>query len=74
MQFEVFEVLLWLFMPALHPLMTVVADVQKIDKELASALAVLEKEKQAALSDLDSQVDRLAADVLARVLPEGVKL
>lgn len=47
---------------------------QKIDKELATALAALEKEKDAALSDLDSQVDKLAADVLARVLPEGVKL
>ncbi len=61
-------------MPTLHVYMILVVGVQKIDKELASAIAVLEKEKQAALSDLDSQVDRLAADVLARVLPEGVKL
>ena len=48
--------------------------VQKIDKELATAIAALEKEKQAALSDLDSQVDKLSGEILARVLPEGVKL
>lgn len=47
---------------------------QKIDKELASALATLDREKEAALSDLDSQVDKLSAEILARVLPEGVKL
>ena len=47
---------------------------QKIDKELASALAALDKEKEAALSDLDAQVDKLSGEILARVLPEGVKL
>lgn len=47
---------------------------QKIDKELASALATLDKEKDAALKDLDSQVEKLSSDILARVLPEGVKL
>ncbi|CAK0783088.1 hypothetical protein CVIRNUC_006283 [Coccomyxa viridis] len=46
----------------------------KIDKELKTALDALEKEKATALKDLDSQVDKLSADVLARVLPEGVKL
>lgn len=34
----------------------VVRGLQKIDKELATAIAALEKEKAAALSDLDSQV------------------
>jgi F-type H+-transporting ATPase subunit b len=51
-----------------------VAVAQKIDKELATAIAALDKEKEAALKDLDAQVDKLSAQILARVLPEGVKL
>lgn len=69
---------------------------QKIDKELESALATLEKEKEEALKDLDAQVcafgacghslylcykfmlvaqvGKLSGEILARVLPEGVKL
>lgn len=46
----------------------------KIDKELESALATLEKEKEEALKDLDAQVGKLSGEILARVLPEGVKL
>ncbi|KAL0045247.1 hypothetical protein WJX82_001678 [Trebouxia sp. C0006] len=46
----------------------------KIDKELESALATLDKEKEEALKDLDAQVGKLSGEILARVLPEGVKL
>ncbi|KAK9814700.1 hypothetical protein WJX72_010108 [[Myrmecia] bisecta] len=46
----------------------------KIDKELASALATLNKEKDEALKNLDVQVGKLSGEILARVLPEGVKL
>eukprot|EP00891_Asterochloris_glomerata_P009763 jgi/Astpho2/9763/Aster-03740 len=45
----------------------------RIDKELASALATLDKERDNALNDLDSQVDNLSKDILARLIPEGVK-
>ena len=46
----------------------------KVDAELASALASLEAEKDAALKGLDAQVAKLSADILSRVLPEGVRL
>ena len=45
-----------------------------VDRELATALAALASEKESALKNLDAQVDRLSADILGRVLPEGVKL
>lgn len=46
----------------------------KVDAELARALAGLESEKDAALKGLDAQVAKLSDDILARVLPEGVKV
>jgi F-type H+-transporting ATPase subunit b len=46
----------------------------KVDAELARALAALEAEKDAALKGLDSQVTKLSADILSRVLPEGVRV
>ena len=51
------------------------ADVKaSVDRELGAALAALESEKAAALANLDAQVDKLSADILGRVLPQGVKL
>lgn len=47
---------------------------QKVDAELAKALAALETEKEAALKGLNSQVEKLSADILGRVLPEGVRV
>ena len=47
---------------------------QKVDAELSKALAVLESEKEAALKGLDAQVEKLSADILGRVLPEGVRV
>lgn len=46
----------------------------KVDAELSRALAGLESEKDAALKGLDAQVAKLSDDILARVLPEGVKV
>lgn len=46
----------------------------KVDAELTRALAALEAEKESALKGLDSQVTKLSADILSRVLPEGVKV
>lgn len=45
-----------------------------MDAELARALAELEQEKTAAMATLDSQVAKLSADILGRVLPEGVRV
>lgn len=45
-----------------------------MDAELSKALAALESEKEAALKGLDSQVEKLSADILGRVLPEGVRV
>lgn len=45
-----------------------------MDAELRAALAELEKEKQAAITSLDSQVDKMGEEILARILPEGVKI
>jgi hypothetical protein len=50
------------------------ADSQKVDAELARALSGLESEKEAAMKGLDAQVDKLSADILGRVLPEGVRV
>lgn len=47
---------------------------EKVDKELATALRALESEKAAAMTNLDSQVDKLSVDILAQILPEGVKI
>jgi F-type H+-transporting ATPase subunit b len=47
---------------------------ERIDKELETALATLDREKQEALKNLDAQVGKLSGEILARVLPEGVKL
>ncbi len=46
----------------------------KVDAALKSAMAALEGEKEAALKGLDAQVAALSAQILARVLPEGVKV
>lgn len=45
-----------------------------MDAELARALAQLESEKAAAMASLDTQVAKLSADILGRVLPEGVRV
>lgn len=45
-----------------------------MDAELKAALAELEKEKQAAIASLDSQVEKMGEEILARILPEGVKI
>ncbi len=45
-----------------------------MDAELKAALADLEKEKQAAISSLDDQVEKLGEEILTRILPEGVKI
>lgn len=46
----------------------------KVDAELARALSTLESEKEAAMKSLDAQVEKLSANILSRVLPEGVKV
>jgi len=46
----------------------------KVDAELSKALATLEAEKEAAMKGLDAQVEKLSADILGRVLPEGVRV
>jgi len=51
------------------------ADVKaRIDKELAQALETLDKERASAMSDLEDQVNKLSQEIMAQVLPEGVKL
>jgi len=45
-----------------------------VDAELSRALSALEAEKDAAMKGLDAQVEKLSADILGRVLPEGVKV
>lgn len=47
---------------------------ERIDKELASAISQLNSEKEDALKNLDEQVNKLAGEILERVLPEGVKV
>ncbi|GAX80709.1 hypothetical protein CEUSTIGMA_g8144.t1 [Chlamydomonas eustigma] len=46
----------------------------KVTAEVESAIAALEKESGVVLKNLDSQVDKISAEVLKRVLPSGVKL
>ncbi|GFR45823.1 hypothetical protein Agub_g7279 [Astrephomene gubernaculifera] len=46
----------------------------KITAEVESAIAGLEKESAGMLKTLDAQVDKISAEVLKRVLPEGVKV
>lgn len=46
----------------------------KITAETEVAIAGLEKESGAMLAVLDAQVDKISAEVLKRVLPEGVKV
>ncbi|EFJ41776.1 CF0 ATP synthase subunit II precursor [Volvox carteri f. nagariensis] len=46
----------------------------KITAEVDSAIAGLEKESAGMLQTLDAQVDKISAEVLKRVLPEGVKV
>jgi len=51
------------------------ADVKaKVDKELSAALASLAKEEEEAMKAMESQVEALSNDIIARVLPEGVTL
>lgn len=46
----------------------------KVDAELEKALAQLESEKATAMEGMDAQVAKLSNDIMARVLPEGVKV
>ncbi len=56
------------------PLPAMLCLLQKVDAELAKALATLEAEKATAMKGLDQQVDKLSSDILGRVLPEGVRV
>ncbi|GLC37574.1 ATP synthase subunit b 2 [Pleodorina starrii] len=46
----------------------------KITAEVESAIGGLEQESATMLKSLDAQVDKISAEVLRRVLPEGVKV
>lgn len=46
----------------------------KIQREVDSSIAAMEKESQAMLAKLDSQVEKISGEVLRRVLPEGVRI
>ncbi|PNH00786.1 ATP synthase subunit b', chloroplastic [Tetrabaena socialis] len=46
----------------------------QITAEVESSIAGLEKESAAMFKTLDAQVDKISAEVLKRVLPEGVKV
>jgi F-type H+-transporting ATPase subunit b len=46
----------------------------KVTAETDSAIAGLEKESSTMLKSLDGQVEKISAEVLRRVLPEGVKI
>lgn len=67
---------LWLELSHVVPCVCVVCYVlpQKVDAELAKALATFQAEKDAAMKGLGSQVESLSADILGRVLPEGVRV
>ncbi|CAG9463657.1 unnamed protein product [Pedinophyceae sp. YPF-701] len=45
----------------------------KVDRELEQALAQLNAEREEALKGLDASVQKLADQILGRILPEGVK-
>lgn len=68
--------MLWLELSHVVPCVCVVCYVlpQKVDAELAKALATFQAEKDAAMKGLGSQVESLSADILGRVLPEGVRV
>ena len=46
----------------------------KVTAEVESSIAAMEREGAATLKKLDSSVEKIAAEVLRRVLPEGVKV
>lgn len=46
----------------------------KVNAETDSAIAALEKESAVVLQNLDSQVEKISAEVLRRVLPAGVQI
>lgn len=46
-------------------------DVQSLEKELNTAMADLEKERESAKANIDDQVNALAEEILGRVLPDG---
>eukprot|EP00798_Chlamydomonas_sp_ICE-L_P030830 gene30830-35867_t len=46
----------------------------KVNAEVESSIAKLEKESAVVLKNLDAQVEKISSEVLARVLPDGVKL
>lgn len=46
----------------------------KVTTETEAAIAAMEKESEALLSTLDAQAEKIAEQVLKRVLPEGVKV
>lgn len=47
---------------------------QKVDAELEAALAALDRERESAMQSLDAQVEKLSADILGKILPEGVTI
>lgn len=47
---------------------------EKVDAELEAALAALDREKELAMQTLDAQVDKLSAEILGKILPEGVTI
>uniref|UniRef100_A0A1D1ZXW5 ATP synthase subunit b', chloroplastic n=2 Tax=Auxenochlorella protothecoides TaxID=3075 RepID=A0A1D1ZXW5_AUXPR len=49
------------------------AEKKKIDAALEKDLAALAAEKEKTFSNLDSQVDKLAEDIIGRLLPKGIK-
>jgi F-type H+-transporting ATPase subunit b len=46
----------------------------KVTAETDASIATLEKESEGMLKALDGQVEKISAEVLRRVLPEGVKI
>jgi F-type H+-transporting ATPase subunit b len=46
----------------------------KVTTESEAAIAAMEKESESLLASLDAQAEKIAGEVLKRVLPEGVKV
>eukprot|EP00798_Chlamydomonas_sp_ICE-L_P010868 gene10868-16988_t len=46
----------------------------KVNSEVEAAIAALQMESDSTLAKLDAKVDSVADEVLARVLPDGIKL
>eukprot|EP00798_Chlamydomonas_sp_ICE-L_P020699 gene20699-27503_t len=46
----------------------------KVNAEVEASIAELDKESAVVLKNLDAQVEKISSEVLARVLPDGVKL